>query len=861
MTENAARGKLKIFLGYADGVGKTFAMLEAGLLRKAAGQDVVVAWVDINQSPPTQDLLRELESVSPRTPEPGGGAAEMDTDAVLRRRPQLALVDDLAHRNRPGGRHTRRYQDVLELLQSGINVYTTINVQNLESLKDVVEQITGMRVEDTVPDSLLDEADELELVDLPPDELLQRLEAGTSRDAGGTVSARIGELAALRQMALREAAERVDERMRGYMASQSIRGPWAATERVMVCVSAHPIGDRLIRSGRRLAEALRAEWFVVYVETPKNLQLPQGERARLLQYLRLAEELGAQVITLSGESVVEALVEFANQENITRIVIGKPRRSRWLELVRGSRVDRLLERCGDTDVFVISDEEKRVDRQPPRLFFQSPWPHYLLALGLAGLMLVAALVLRRWFEPESLLVLFLVGVVVAGAFLGGGPSVVTALTSAGALTYLHGQQPSIFSLRDFVSLVAMLGAGLLMGTLTSLLRGQVRSARQREIQTAAINALSRDLTISINLEEMLQAVIHHVNRTFDCEVAVLMPEAGHLTVRLASPGMKLLALDLEVAQWVFTNRQTAGSGTETWPQANIRCLPLETRSGVVGVLAVIPHDRGQFGLVDQRELLAGFDSLAALAIERAQLNEQVQQSLLLQTTEKLQAALLNSISHDLRTPLSTVSGAISSLLDAEQAGEDLERELRLDLLENADEEADRLNRLVGNLLDMTRLEAGAMRARIRLCDVHDLVGAALAQASRRLEGRSVRTDIPENLPAVALDFVLMVQVLYNLLDNAAKYSPRNSEILVAAEVRDGSLLISVADQGMGIPKEDLNRIFDKFYRVQRPDGVMGTGLGLAICRGIVEVHNGRIWAENRPKGGTQITLAIPVGAG
>ena len=857
------RGKLKIFLGYADGVGKTYAMLEAARRRKAEGVDVVAAWLKVDKGTETEALAAGLESIPPRRVEADQPVEEMDLEAVLNRKPQLALVDDLAHRNAPGSRHARRYQDVLEFLEAGVNVYTTMNVQHLESLTDVVRQITGQEVEETVPDGVVDEADELEMVDLPPEELLERLQRGGLGEAADHVSARIGELAALRQMALRETAERVDNDMRDFMATRSIHGPWAAAERVMVCISAHPIGDRLIRSGRRLAEALRAEWFVVFVETPRHLQMPPGERAMLLRYLRIAEEMGAQPITLTGESVVEALVEFARQQNITRIIIGKPRRSRWLELVRGSRVDRLLERCGSTDVFVISDE-----LPPPQpgwwrgVRFRAPVRHYFYSLGIAILVTLVSLWLQRWFEPTHLVMLFLGGIVISGAYLGRGPGVVSALVSGAAFVSLLDHPAPLLTPRDLrhlVTLGGMMAAGLFAGTLTGWLRAQVRAARQREIQTSALSALSRDLTTAIHLDEMLKAVLHHVSQIFHCQAAVLLPEVGQLKVRLATPAISLNALDLEAASWAFSHGQPAGAGTETMNEARVRCLPLETRNGVVGVLAIHPLAVEQFQSPDQRDLLAGFGHLAALAIERARLNEQAQQAAILQTTEKLQAALLNSISHDLRTPLSTVSGAISSLLEAEQSGEELDDSIRLDLLENADEEADRLNRLVGNLLDMTRLEAGAMRVHKRPCDVRDLIGAALSQAPRRLAGREVHTHIPDNLPDVALDFVLMVQVLYNLLDNAAKYSPESSEIDITAGIHEDELWISVADRGVGIPPDDLQRIFDKFYRVQRPDGVPGTGLGLSICRGIVEVHGGRIWAENRVGGGAVITLAIPVG--
>ncbi|HMN62327.1 MAG TPA: DUF4118 domain-containing protein, partial [Anaerolinea sp.] len=672
--------------------------------------------------------------------------------------------------------------------------------------------------------------------------LLDRLKSDPGMTVGGDTFSRIGELVALRQMALRETAERVDDDMRGYMNHQAISGPWAATERVMVCLSGHPIGDRLVRAGRRLAEALRADWFVVFVETPQHLQMSAAQRATLLHNLRVAEEMGARGVTLTGESVVEALLEFARRQNITRIVIGKPRRTRWQELLRGSRVDRLLERCGDIDVFVISGEEPAArPGLAGRLRLRAPARNYLLAAGAAVLAVALGLVLQRWIDPANLVMLLLAGVMLSAAFLGRGPSVLAALISAAGYALLFDHQPYLLRPQDarhLVTLGGLLAAGLAVGTLAGLLRAQIQAARRREIQSAALNALSRDLTISISLDEMLQAVVHHVSQTFNSAAAVLLPDTGRLTARSITSGLELGAAEMQAAEWAFANRLPAGIGTETFPAAGVRCLPLETRSGGVGVLALKPRDPDQFAAPDQRDLLEGFDSLAALAIERAQLNEQVQEAVILQTTEKLQTALLNSISHDLRTPLSTVSGAISSLLEAEEEGQGLTRETRLDLLENADEEADRLNRLVGNLLDMTRLEAGAMRVRKLPCDVQDVIGSALVQASKRLAGHPVETHLAGDLPDVPMDFVLMVQVLFNLLDNAAKYSPPDGKIEVAAETAGEELQIQVMDRGVGIPEDDLQRVFGKFYRVQRPGGAGGTGPGLSGCGGIGEVHSG-----------------------
>ena len=467
--EPIARGKLRIFLGYADGVGKTYAMLEAGLRRKAEGQDVVAAWVETHRQADTDALAGSLERIPARL---AAGSEEMDIDAVLRRKPQIALVDDLAHRNAAGSRHTRRFQDVRELLQAGIHVYTTVNVQHLESLNDIVQQITGLTVTDTVPDGLLDEADDLEMIDLPPEELLQRLQAEKSQAPLPDAFARIGELAALRQMALRETAERVDYNMRDYMNHQAIAGPWAATERVMVCLSANPLGDRLVRAGRRMAEALRAEWYVVFIETPRHLQMPPAERAQMLHNLRIAEEMGAHAVTLTGESVVDALLDFARQQNITRIVIGKSRRARWLEMLRGSRLDRILERCGNTDVYVVSEElARRPSALPGRIRLRSPIRNYLLGLGLIGLLSAAGLALRPWFEPSSMLILLMVGVLVIAVYLGRGPVALASLAATLSFALWFDRPPAgspELDVRQLVTFGGLLAVGMVVGTLAGL---------------------------------------------------------------------------------------------------------------------------------------------------------------------------------------------------------------------------------------------------------------------------------------------------------------------------------------------------------------------------------------------------------
>ena len=861
------RGRLKIFLGYAIGVGKTSAMLEAAQHRRAAGVDVLAGWVETDASGEAEALLQGIE-IAPRrgAAEEGRESAEMDADAVLRRRPQLALVDDLAHANPPGSRHPRRIQDVEEFLDAGIDVYAPLNIQNVESLTDIVQQITGVREDERVPDSLLDEADELELVDLPVEELLERLRAvpggrGARADLAETFL-RKGNLTALREMAMRRVAMRVDDQMRGYMAEKSIPGPWAAGERVLVAISSHPLGDRLVRAGRRLADSLNAEWFVVFVETPGHLGMSEEQRSRLLETLRAAEEMGARAMTLSGERVTETLIEFAQRENITRLVIGRPARSDWLDFWGLSQVDQILRASGSIEVFVVGGGAEHPRAVPLHLWNRrSLLARHLLALGMVFGVTLLGLPLARWVQPVNLVMLYLAAVMVCGAFWGRGPAILAAAASGLAFSFFFTGPAFSFSVEDYPHLITfggLLAAGWVVSDLAGRLRNQVRASRRREEEAGALNALSRDLTIALGLDDMLAAVVRNVSLTFGREAAVLLPEGERLAVKVSSPGLMMSLDGIEAAEWAFAHRKQAGRGTDTFTMLQVRCLPLETRDGVVGVLAVAPREPGRLLSPEQRALLEGFASLAALGIERARLSEQASQAAVLRTTERLQSALLNSISHDLRTPLSTITGAVTSLLETEQSGAVLDHHARLDLLENALDEAERLNRLVGNLLDMTRLEAKAMKMKRSACDVQDVIGAALQRASRRLAGRPVETSIPADLPVIQVDFVLIVQVLFNLLDNAAKYSPAGTAVEVSARALPEGVEICVTDHGLGIPVTDIERVFGKFYRVQRGDGVPGTGLGLSICRGIVEAHGGRIWAENRSEGGTRMVLLLPV---
>jgi two-component system sensor histidine kinase KdpD len=861
------RGQLKIFLGYAAGVGKTYAMLEAAHVRKATGVDLVVAYVETHGRAETEALVAGLEVIPPQPINYRGIALpEMNLDAVLARHPQLALVDELAHTNAPGSRHPKRYHDVEELLAAGIDVYTTLNIQHLDSLNDIVAQITGVIVRETLPDKVIDEASEIELIDLPPDELLLRLKEGKvyiPQQATRAIDEffRKGNLTALRELALRSTARRVDDQMRDYMRTRSIPGPWPANERILVCVSSHPLSERLVRAARRMADQLGVEWFVLNVETPGYSRLSSAQSDQLARTMRLAEELGARTRSLPGNSVVDTVLAYAHRHNITKLIVGKSLQPRWIELLRGSTVDQLLRQSGGIDVYVISSEP---DTRPASLARE--WvPHRPVKRYLQSILLVAATTVIGTLldplvtAPTNLVMIYLTSVVIAALYLGRGPSLLAALLSVLAFDFFFVPPQLTFTVYDTEYLLTFFGlfiVSLVISTLAVRAREQAETARDREAQTATLYAFSSALAAAASQDEIVSPIVMQLGENFSREVVVLLPENQHLTVSGHSPGIHLDDSELAVAAWAYQHGEPAGRDTDTLPAANVRYLPLKTAHGVIGVLGVMPHDSTKHLTPEQRRLMEVYASQAAVAIERAQLVEQTRHTQVLQATEKLQTALLNSISHDLRTPLVSITGVLSSLQDDGV----LDEAARRNLIDTARGEAERLNRLVGNLLDMTRLEAGALRIKQELCDIQDVIGSALERLNDRVGDRPVTfTSVPD-LPLIPMDFVLIVQVLTNLLDNAIKYSPPDAPIEINAAYAGAFAEISMADRGTGIPHDDLARVFDKFYRIQNPDNVGGTGLGLSICKGIVEAHGGFIVAENRSGGGTIVTIGLPLAA-
>jgi two-component system sensor histidine kinase KdpD len=859
------RGKLKVFLGAAAGVGKTYAMLEAAHARRAEDMDVLVGWVDTHGRAETEALLKGLEILARRPIEYRGTVLpEFDLDAALARRPTLILVDELAHTNAHGSRHAKRWQDVQELLDAGINVYTTLNVQHLESLNDVVAQITTVRVRETIPDSVLEQADEVELVDLPPEELLQRLKEGKVYVPEQAQEAirnffRKGNLIALRELALRRTADRVDEQMQDYMRGHAIDRTWPAAERILVCVRAGPLGVKLVRAARRMAARLRAEWLTVYVETPDHMRFSEADRDGLARTLRLAEGLGGQAVTLSGQSVTEEILAYARARNVSKIIVGKPAGPRWRDLLFGSAVDELIRRSGDIDIYVIrGEQEDDLPRRVERLGRPTNWWPLGWGVGTVGLCTALGWLMFPYFDLSDIIMVYLLGTVLVAPRLSRPFTILTSILSVASFDFFFVPPYFTFAVSDvryFVTFAVMLVVAIVVSSLTVRIRQQADAARKREQRTAALYDLSRELASTRGEESLLQAAVRHISEVFGCQVAVLRPgPTGGIVPKAAHPvPFEIDTNEGGVSQWVYEHRQMAGLGTETLPGAKALYVPLIASQGIVGVLGVKPPDTHAFADPEQLHLLETFANQAALAIERAQLAEEAQQAQVRAEAERLRNALLSSVSHDLRTPLATIMGSASSLLEN---GTHFQRGTWQDMLQSIVDEAERLNRLVSNLLDMTRLESGALAVKKEWHPLEEVIGAALARMEKRLGDRPMAIRVPADLPLVRIDGVLIEQVLINLLDNGLKYTPVGRGIDISASASDAAVLVEVADRGPGFAPGEEERVFDKFYRGQTAES-RGVGLGLAICRAIVEAHGGKIWAENRPGGGAAFRFTLP----
>ena len=858
------RGKLKVFFGAAAGVGKTYAMLEAAQARKAEGVDVLVGIVETHGRRETEALLRGLDVLPPRFVEyRDTKLREFDPDAALARKPGILLVDELAHTNAPGARNAKRWQDVQALLDAGISVYTTLNVQHLESLNDVIAQITGIAVRETLPDSVLEDADEIELVDLPPDDLLRRLKEGkvyVPEQAGLAVENffRMGNLIALRELALRAAAERVDQQARAYRRSQAITRTWRTSERILVCVSPSPLSENLVRAARRMAVGLRAEWIAVTVE---QRRLSDTERKQLVENLGLAEQLGAETASLAADDTVQAIVDFARKNNVTKIIAGKPGSLGWRERFTGSFVGNLIRASGDIDVYVIKG-----DAEPARITRASAidipvrWQGYLWAVLTVAVCTTVALLLRTTFGLANLVMLYLLGVAIVAARFGHGPAVLSSVLGVAAFDFFIVPPQLTLAVSDsqyLLTFAVMLVVALMISILADRLRRQAVVAQERERRTALLHAVSARLSAARRTPEIADILVRDVPAVLPGDAAVLLPDsAGRLVVRAGNEAaFPLNARERGVAHWVFDLGRAAGLGTDTIPSAECLYLPLTGTRGTVGVLALHPAHGAQGLTPELLQFLEAVAAQAGLAIENDAFAEEARKSQVEAETEKSRNALLNSVSHDLRTPLSAITGAASTLIEE---GDSLAPAVRRELVESIADEAAHMSRLITNLLEMTRLESGAAPVTKELCPIEEVIGGARNRLEKQLARHRVTVDLPPDLPPVRMDVLLMEHVFINLFENAAKFAPPDTEITVTAALDAGAFTVAVMDRGPGVPPGDEKRIFEKFYRGRTDRTTSGVGLGLTICRAIIEAHGGKIWAQNRPEGGADFRFTLPL---
>ncbi|KAB2698159.1 sensor histidine kinase KdpD [Ochrobactrum sp. Kaboul] len=877
--ERETRGRLKIFLGAAPGVGKTYEMLMSGRARKADGVDMVIGVVETHGRRDTEALVDGLEVIPrARVAYHGHELEEMDIDAVLARRPQLVLVDELAHSNAPGSRHPKRYQDVEEILAQGIDVYTTLNIQHVESLNDVVAQITRIRVRETVPDSIIDRADDIELIDLTPSDLIKRLNDGkvylpkTAKRAIRNYFSP-GNLTALRELALRRTAQRVDEQLLTHMRAHAIEGPWAAGDRILVAVDERPRSASLVRYARRLADRLRAPWAVIHIETPRSANMSEDEKDRLSATMRLAEQLGGEPIIIPGQSVAEDIIRYASTHNFTQVVAGKSAKPRWREIVEGSIGHDLIRRAGAIDVHITAGIDQEAASTARKVKTAAPSASLQILPYAIGTAVVAAangvgLLLDQFLDVRSIALVFVVGVLGVAVTLGLWPALFVSIISAFAYNFFF--LPPLYTLsiadpESVVALVFFLLVSFVASNLASRVQRQAASARQRARMTEDLYLFSKKLAGTGSLDDVLWATAFQIASMLKVRAVILLPERESIAVRAGYPPDDTLDdADIAAAHWAWEHNLPAGRGADTLPGARRLYLPLRTARTSVGVIGLDNDRQGPILTPEQQRLFEALADQAAIAIERVQLVEDVERARLAAETDKLRSALLTSISHDLKTPLAAIMGAATTLREYHGS---LPAEDQADLYQTIVDQSERLNRFIANLLDMTRIEAGAMEPNLSPHYIGDIVGAALHRAAKILARHAVRVSVPADLPMLRLDAVLFEQVLFNLLDNAAKYAPEASEIAIEAHISGTRLILEIADQGPGIPADDRERIFDSFYRVRKGDHVQaGTGLGLSIARGFVEAMGGTIAARNRSdhdhnRSGAVFVISLPLPSG
>jgi two-component system, OmpR family, sensor histidine kinase KdpD len=870
------RGKLRIYFGSSAGVGKTYAMLVAARKLAGEGRRVLLGVVETHGRAETAALLDGLEVQPPQgIPYRGKNLLEFDLDAALARHPGLILMDELAHSNVPGTRHPKRWQDVDELLAAGIDVFTTLNVQHLESLNDVVGGITNVRVWETIPDKVFDAADEVVLVDIPADELLARLKAGKVYVAQQAEQAahnffRKGNLMALRELALRRTADRVEGDVQAYRVDQSIGSIWKTATALLTCVGPDEASERVVRAAARLAGQLNTDWHAIYVETPGLQRLQAQKRERILATLNLAQELGATTAVIADPQIAESIIAYARKHNLSKLVIGRdPIRRLWpwqrssgqklamlapdIDLIEIGRADSAGESRGRemAQMLALPDMELNGRRKAKRL-------RYLWAAIICIGVTILSIPLAEHFDSSNIVAVFILAVVLVGVRFGRGPAALAAILNVCGFDFFFVPPRFSFAVSDVQYLLTffiMLAVGLITGQLTAGLRFQARVASHREERAGSLYEIARDLSAAVQVEQVVKISDESIQRTFRASAALLLPDAGGRLLTTGAGAAADLSVEIGTAQWAFDKGQPAGFGTDTLPGSEVLYIPLRAPSQARGVLAVRARNRRMLRIPEQRQLLDTFAALIAIALERVHYVGVAQDALLKMESERLRNSLLAALSHDLRTPLTVLVGLAESLaLTAPKLSG-----AQMETAEAIQDEARRMSTLVSNLLDMARIESGEVKLNLQWQPLEEVVGAALEAARGMLKGHAITVQLPRDLPLVKFDAVLIERVLVNLLENVSKYTPAGSAVTLSARVIGDQLSVSIADNGPGLPFGREEAVFQKFTRGERESSTPGVGLGLAICRAIVESHQGKITASQRPEGGAIFTFTLPLG--
>jgi two-component system sensor histidine kinase KdpD len=858
------RGKLKIYLGAAPGVGKTYTMLQDAISKREQGLDVMAGIVESHGRKEIDALLGKVEILPRRIVEyHDKPLLEFDLDAALKRAPSVILIDEMAHTNIPGLRHSKRWQDIKELLDRGIDVYTTLNVQHIESLNDVVAQISGVKVRETVPDSMIERSDTIELVDLSPDDLLRRMQEGkvyipAQAELASQNFFRKGNLTALRELALRFTAGLVDEQVLSQRRGQGIEQTWPTRERLLVCVGSHVRSSKVIRRARRMAVSMHAEWIVIHVETPR-LQKSEKERSGAIQNLRLAEKLGAETRILSSVNLAEEILNFAREKNVTKIVMGKQLRPRWKDFLFSNLADQLIRNSGEIDIYIIRGNES--PEETSTTFGSLKVTEPLSSYGIAFFVVTFATLINMLIFPYAglgnLVMVYLLGVVVVAMSGKMGPSIFASVSSGLVYSFIFVPPRFSFAYGDFkylFTMIIMMLVGIIISNLTILSSKQTDIARVNEQRAAALHSLTKQLATARGFNKLLEVAVHYISEVFNSEAQALLAEDGVLVVRAGTSRKKSLTpKELGVAQWVYDLGQIAGLGTDTLPYSDAVYVPLLGSHGTLGVIKVTPREADRLLIPEQLHLLETCVNQLALALEVDRLQDNAKESEITLETERLRSALFSSLSHELQGPLTV----IVRLLDSFTEKKDLsDQSLSRDLIRDITNEAKHLNSLVNNLLQISQLEEGKIKLHKNSNSMLEVIDTTLNRLEKKLRKKPYKIQMPDNLPLVPFDKVLIEELLVNLIENAILYTPAESPIEISASVAEDDILISVADRGPGLL--NTNEVFEEFNRGQSPQKGNGAGLGLPLCKSIIKAHSGRIWAENRWNGGAIFYFVLPL---